>query len=147
MTNIDIANGLIFQALAVEKNSFDERLLSQKKIFLLQELGVDIGYSYNWYIRGPYSPDLMAKGFMYNSLREIHEHINDYEFLNFTDATLDAAFKAFYEKTDDEEYKALYRMYINRTRPKVVFEIKDLYEESPQANFCPPPVSLPPAAE
>ena len=78
---------------------------------------------------------LMAKGFMYNSLKEIHEHINDYEFLNFTDATLDAAFKSFYETTDDEEYRALYRMYITRTRPKVVFEIKDLYEESPQASF------------
>ncbi len=58
MTNIDIANGLVFQSLGVGKDTFDERLLSQKKVFLLQELGVDIGYSYNWYIRGPYSPDL-----------------------------------------------------------------------------------------
>lgn len=60
MTNIDIANGLIFQALEVEKDTFDERLLSQKKIFLLENLGVEIGYSYNWYIRGPYSPDLTS---------------------------------------------------------------------------------------
>lgn len=72
MTNIDIANGLIFQALAVEKNSFDERLLSQKKIFLLQELGVDIGYSYNWYIRGPYSPDLTT--YIFNNLDVLKEH-------------------------------------------------------------------------
>lgn len=60
MTNIDIANGLIFQALGVEKDTFDERLLSQKKIFLLESLGIEIGYSYNWYIRGPYSPDLTS---------------------------------------------------------------------------------------
>ena len=60
MTNIDIANGLIFQALEVEKDTFDERLLSQKKIFLLENLGVEIGYSYNWYIRGTYSPDLTS---------------------------------------------------------------------------------------
>lgn len=60
MTNIDIANGLIFQALGVDKETFDDCLLSQKKVFLLQSLGVDIGYSYNWYIRGPYSPDLTS---------------------------------------------------------------------------------------
>lgn len=66
MTNIDIANGLIFQAMGVEKETFSERLLSQKKIFLLQELGVDVGYSYNWYIRGPYSPDLT--NYIYNNL-------------------------------------------------------------------------------
>ena len=58
MTNIDIVNGLVFQALRINKETFDERLVSQKKVFLLQEMGVDIGYSYNWYVRGPYSPDL-----------------------------------------------------------------------------------------
>lgn len=58
MTNIDIANGLIFQALGISKDTFDDRLLSQKKMFLLQELGVNLGYTYNWYVHGPYSPDL-----------------------------------------------------------------------------------------
>ena len=54
MTNIDIANGLVFQALGVSKDAFDDRLLTQKKVFLLQELGVNLGYAYNWYVRGPY---------------------------------------------------------------------------------------------
>lgn len=58
MTNIDIANGLIFQALGISKDTFDDRLLSQKKMFLLQEMGVNLGYTYNWYVHGPYSPDL-----------------------------------------------------------------------------------------
>lgn len=60
MTNIDIANGLLFQALGVNIDTFDNRLLCQKKIYLLQELGVDMGYTYNWYVHGPYSPDLTA---------------------------------------------------------------------------------------
>ena len=71
MTNIDIVNGLIFQALQIKKDTFDDRLLSQKKIFLLQELGVDIGYSYNWYIRGPYSPDLTD--YIFNNLDMLKE--------------------------------------------------------------------------
>lgn len=86
-------------------------------------------------VKAMYIKLIMGNGFMYNSLSEIHKHINDYDFLNFTDANLEVAFKAFYEKTDDEEYKTLYRMYLNRKRPKVVFEMKDLYETSPQAAF------------
>lgn len=71
MTNIDIANGLVFQSLGISKDTFDERLLSQKKVFLLQELGVDMGYSYNWYVRGPYSPDLA--NYIFNNLDILKE--------------------------------------------------------------------------
>jgi len=43
------------------KSSFSVRLESQKKIFLLQlhpELTDKLGFRYNLYVRGPYSPDL-----------------------------------------------------------------------------------------
>lgn len=58
MNNIDIANGMVFQKLSISKDSFDERLICQKKIYLLQSLGTNLGYTYNWYVRGPYSPAL-----------------------------------------------------------------------------------------
>lgn len=58
MNNIDIANGIVFQKLKISKDSFDERLICQKKIYLLQSLGTNLGYTYNWYVRGPYSPTL-----------------------------------------------------------------------------------------
>lgn len=58
MNNIDIANGMVFQKLEITKESFDERLICQKKIYLLQSLGTNLGYTYNWYVRGPYSPAL-----------------------------------------------------------------------------------------
>ena len=58
MNNIDIANGIVFQKLKISKDSFDERLICQKKIYLLHSLGTDLGYTYNWYVRGPYSPAL-----------------------------------------------------------------------------------------
>lgn len=86
-------------------------------------------------IKAMYIKLLMGKGFMYNSLGDIHDHINDYEFLNFTDASLEASFEHYYNETSDEEYKFLYRMYLERKRPKVVFEMKDLYESSPQPSF------------
>lgn len=39
---------------------FDNRLIAQKLVFLLQKLGVKMGYedSYNFYLRGTYSPTL-----------------------------------------------------------------------------------------
>lgn len=66
MNNIDIANGLVFQEMDIGIGDFEKRLISQKKIYLLQELGLNLGYSYNWYVRGPYSPDLTA--YLYNNI-------------------------------------------------------------------------------
>jgi len=37
---------------------FDNRLLVQKAVYLLQQRGVELGYPYNWYVRGPYSSRL-----------------------------------------------------------------------------------------
>lgn len=82
-----------------------------------------------------YTKLLMAKKFMYNSLSEIHSHINDDGFLDFTDSSLDVALRSYFNETTDETYKSLFRMYIERKRPKIVFEMKDLYEVSPQSSF------------
>lgn len=87
-------------------------------------------------IKAMYIKLVMGNGFMYNSLEEIHSHINDYEFLSFNDSNLEVAFKKYYDSTEDEEYKILYRMYLERKRPKVVYELKDLYDTSPQPPFA-----------
>ncbi len=78
MTNIDIANGIVFQALRIKKDSLDDRIISQKKIFILQEMGIDVGYCFNWYIRGPYSPDLTT--YIYNNL----DMLKDQDFSKYT---------------------------------------------------------------
>ena len=44
-------------------SDFAGRLKFQKTIQLLQSFGVDLGYYYNWYLRGPYCPDLAKDGF------------------------------------------------------------------------------------
>jgi hypothetical protein len=43
--------------------TFDERMAIQKKIYLCQAAGIHLGYRYNWYLRGPYSPDLTRDAF------------------------------------------------------------------------------------
>lgn len=39
-------------------DSFEDRLILQKAIYLAQAAGVHLGYHYQWYLYGPYSPSL-----------------------------------------------------------------------------------------
>jgi uncharacterized protein YwgA len=39
-------------------DSFVDRLILQKAIYLAQAAGVNLGYYYQWYLHGPYSPSL-----------------------------------------------------------------------------------------
>lgn len=87
-------------------------------------------------IKSMYIKLVRANKFIYNSLDEIHEGINDDSFLNFTDSFLEVALEQYYSSEEsDEEYRRLYEMYRERIRPKVVYELKDLYEESPSTEF------------
>jgi uncharacterized protein YwgA len=52
--------------------SFGDRLLFQKRIYILQELfDIPIGYEFGWYIRGPYSSELTRDGFENESISSL----------------------------------------------------------------------------
>lgn len=74
--------------------------------------------------------------FLFSSLEEIQASVNDEEFLKFNDSFFEVALKDYYDTTEDEEFKRLYEMYRDRIRPKVIFEIKDLYADSPSQEFA-----------
>ena len=78
---------------------------------------------------------VQSGGFLYDSLEKIQDSVNEEDFLKFNDSFLEVCLKEYYDKTEDEEYKRLYEMYRDRIRPKVIFEMKDLYEESPSSEF------------
>jgi uncharacterized protein YwgA len=50
-------------ALPLELSDFDRRLILQKTIYLVQSARVDLGYTFRWYLRGPYSPGLTRDAF------------------------------------------------------------------------------------
>lgn len=52
--------------LSVE--SFDDRLILQKAVYLLQQAQIHLGYRFRWYIRGPYSTDLTEDVFALSRL-------------------------------------------------------------------------------
>lgn len=61
--------------LPVALKSFDDRLIVQKAVCLLQSAGVQLGYHFHWYLRGPYSPGLTRDAFAVAS--ELEENRDD----------------------------------------------------------------------
>ena len=69
-----------FKALGFERlslDSFSDKVIAQKAVYLLQLKGVKLGFNYNLYLRGPYSPELA---------REMYAHRSEVEKLETTAA-------------------------------------------------------------
>ncbi len=59
-----ITTALAMKELNCEKiDTIYDRILLQKKIYLSQIFGLQLGYGYGWYIHGPYSPDLTSAAY------------------------------------------------------------------------------------
>jgi uncharacterized protein YwgA len=65
MNRRQIALKLVLDGLgmAPTMDSFDQRLTLQKTIYLIQQLGVPLGYHFSWYLRGPYSSELTSDAY------------------------------------------------------------------------------------
>lgn len=60
-----------------DMESFEDKLIIQKTICLLQFMGFKVGYSFSLYVKGPYSPDLT--GDLYDHRAEVERLQTDYE--------------------------------------------------------------------
>ena len=60
MDNRVVATRLVLEELGfgASVDTINRRIEAQKLVFLSQQLGIGLGYSYNWYVKGPYSPSL-----------------------------------------------------------------------------------------
>ena len=57
---------------------FCERLVLQKKIYLVQISGLDLRYRYNWYLHGPYCPSLTEDAFLLKDELNYDEDYKEY---------------------------------------------------------------------
>ncbi len=60
MDNKQLALKVMLDAIGEDSNiaTVDDRLRVQKAVYLAQALGINLGYHYSWYVKGPYSPGL-----------------------------------------------------------------------------------------
>ena len=47
----------------ISMEDFDDRLKFQKILFLAQHYGIDFGYTFSWYLKGPYSKVVSKDGY------------------------------------------------------------------------------------
>ena len=67
--------------IPIQLNSFLDRLKLQKAVYLIQLTGIDLGYRFSWYIRGPYSSELTKDLFNISSnLSTLNNIIKKYSF-------------------------------------------------------------------
>lgn len=67
---------------SVSLDDFEDRLKLQKLVYLARKMGHNLGYSFNWYARGPYSPSLTRMLFSANDQDQLildDFHLNDKE--------------------------------------------------------------------
>lgn len=62
-SQILLAKSLEAASMQLSVDSFDDRLILQKAVYLLQSAGIRMGYRFRWYLKGPYSPDMTADAF------------------------------------------------------------------------------------
>jgi len=68
---------------------FDNRLLLQKRVYLIQRLGVNFGFNFHWYLKGPYCPELTECAFTLKADTETQEAANSFVFNDDATAILD----------------------------------------------------------
>ena len=71
----------------ITMDTFDDRLILQKKIYLLQEFGLPLGYDFSWYIHGPYCSKLAKIGTTLDRIKDTlpvkeENFVSDVQFIN-----------------------------------------------------------------
>lgn len=69
---LSVIQGIIGRELNI--NNYDDRLTLQKLTCILKAVGIDFGYKFSWYIKGPYSPSLATDA--YDSYRSPNKPVN-----------------------------------------------------------------------
>ena len=71
-------------------DDFRSRKILQKKMYLLQLTGVDLGYRFNWYLYGPYCPALASNTFTLRDEIRYDDEFKNYELNSKTKGKLNS---------------------------------------------------------
>lgn len=94
MTKDVVKLGIILKRLGIydKMQTFDGRLKIQKIIYIMQHgFGLNIGYNFSWYIRGPYSTELTKDGY------ELIQYFDQLPHGKFKDPDNEVQFNKFIE--------------------------------------------------
>jgi len=70
-------------------DNLQSRKILQKKMYLIQLTGIDLGYRFNWYLYGPYCPALASDTFALRDEERYDQEFKEYELNSKTRVKLD----------------------------------------------------------
>lgn len=76
---VELFNGIGKQ---LSMDEFEDRLEVQKIPYLAQQYGLDLGYTFSWYLKGPYSKQVTQDGFLIHNTLQRGEQIKPGHFLD-----------------------------------------------------------------
>ncbi|MBC8500687.1 MAG: hypothetical protein ISS25_00555 [Nanoarchaeota archaeon] len=110
-----------------DMQSFSNRLRVQKVIYLLQGVGINLGYSYSWYIYGPYSTGLTRDAFQITNFKNVKP-------IGFVEPSTEKKFQEFTKKIKQKNdfwlevassIHFLKELYPNKTKSSIINEIQN----------------------
>lgn len=112
------------------ESSFNDRLIFQKTIYLLQAFGLYFGYYFSWYIHGPYSTTLTRDGF---ALADKYSEVPPVRFLEEKDEVIFRKFQSFLGKRKNDadwleilaSIHILKRLYPAKNKGRIINKVMD----------------------
>ena len=112
------------------ESSFNDRLIFQKTVYLLQAFGLYLGYYFSWYIHGPYSTTLTRDGFA------LIDNYSEVPHVRFVEDKDDALFKTFLiflgKRKNDADWleilasiHILKRLYPTKNKNRIINKVMD----------------------
>ncbi len=71
MGNVETLGAVFNKVGNFSLDTFNDRLIVQKTVYLMQAFDLNIGYHFSWYLRGPYSSGLASDAFELQSKPEL----------------------------------------------------------------------------
>lgn len=116
-----------------DMSKFDDRLCLQKIVYLLQAKGINLGYSFSWYVYGPYSTGLAKGGFQIEDFENVSQ-------IRFADEGVEKEFNSFVQfiepyKQDPEwleiasSIHLLKKMYPVKSKEEIIQDVRNKRDE------------------
>jgi uncharacterized protein YwgA len=108
---------------------FSDRLKLQKIIYLLQQSGINLGYTFSFYHYGPYCTELAKEGFSIKDFDKTKE-------VGFEDKQIEDKFQQFMKKIDEHKNDVLWleiassihllkKIYPHKSEQEIISDIKN----------------------
>jgi uncharacterized protein YwgA len=87
--DIKYIGGIIKRVSNFDMSNLEGRLIFQKTIYLIQAFNVNLGYKFNWYLKGVYSPRLADVGY------KLKDNLNEIPTSKFSEPEIEEKFQKF----------------------------------------------------